>query len=114
LARNLICGMVPDTSTAMDAWRAWIQYERRYSPHTLASYERAVASFLRFIADRIEREPSLTDLGELTPADLRAYLAARSNSCGASSRAHTVSVLRNLFRFLDRRGLVSNAAVSAL
>jgi integrase/recombinase XerC len=103
-----------DLADAIGRWQSWLADERRYSPHTLAAYGRDLAAFLDFIASRTCAPPSLAVLEALAPADFRAYLVSLSNRLQASSRARVLSVLRNFFRFLARRDLAHNAALSAI
>ena len=105
----------PDLAAAAAGWRDWLAGERRASPHTLAAYTRDLTDFLAFLATHLGGAASLDDLGRLAPADFRAYLAARaSRGAAASATARAMSVLRGFFRYLDRAGLVRNAAIGAV
>jgi integrase/recombinase XerC len=105
----------PDLLAAIEAWRSWLADERRASPHTLAAYGRDLALFLDFLTGHAGGLPALGSLAELRPADIRAFLAHRAaDDVGRSSTARGLSVLRGFFRFLDRRGLVGNAALAAV
>ena len=105
----------PDLQHAIAQWQSWLGAERRASPHTLAAYGSDLVLFLDFLVEHRGDTPSLQMLGELAPADFRAFLAARAGvGIKRSSAAREMSVLRGFFRFLDRRGLVKNAALRAL
>jgi integrase/recombinase XerC len=105
----------PDLLHAIEIWHSWLTAERRASPHTIAAYGSDLALFLDFIAEHRGGTPTLADLEVLAPADFRAFLAARVNAqIKRSSSARAMSVLRGFFRFLDRRGLVTNAALAAV
>ena len=57
----------------------------------------------------------MATLADLTPADFRSWLAARIRAgLSRTSIARAMSALRNLFRFLDRTGRVSNQALAAV
>ena len=102
----------PAVVSATADWRAWLTHERRASPHTLDAYGRDIGSFLRFLSDHLGFAPGLQDLRDLTPAVFRSYLAARNGrGLSRASTARAMSTLRGFFRFLDRAGLVHNAAV---
>ena len=104
-----------DLSDAIAAWLGWLDTERRVSPHTLAAYGRDLASFLDFLVEHGGGVPGLAALNALLPADFRAWLAHRvGDAIGRSSNARALSTLRNFFRFLERRGLVKNAALLAV
>jgi len=104
-----------DLQHAIAEWLAWLRTERRASAHTVAAYGRDLALFLDFLALHCGDTPGLVMLARLVAADFRAYLAARSNArIKRSSSARALSVLRGFFRFLDRRGFGSNAALAAV
>jgi len=108
-------GAKPDLIDAIAHWLSWLADERRASPHSVAAYGHDLAGFLDFIAEHRGGLPGLSDLDALAPADFRAYLAARAGAqMMRSSSARSMSVLRGFFRFLDRRGLVRNAALAAV
>ncbi len=105
----------PDLLDGISRWQDWLAAERRVSPHTLAAYGRDLAAFLDFLVEHRGAVPSLAELGKLTPADFRAYLARRAaDDLKRSSMARAISLLRGFFRFLDRRRLVHNAALAAV
>ncbi|HEV2675755.1 MAG TPA: tyrosine recombinase XerC [Aliidongia sp.] len=104
-----------DLAHAIEGWQQQLKSERRASPHTLAAYGRDLAFFLDFARDHHGEQPSLDLLRRLKPADFRAFLAARAaRDLAKTSQARALSVLRGFFRFLDRRGLVSNPALTVL
>jgi len=105
----------PDLVPAIAAWIEQLKTERRASPHTLAAYGRDFAAFLDFLRDHHGGLPSLATLATLQPRDFRAFLAARAaQDLAKTSQARALSVLRGFFRFLDRRGLAKNDALSVL
>jgi len=104
-----------DTAEALAAWLAWLADERRLSPHTVTAYGNDAAAFLAFTTGHLGAPARLADLANLKPADFRAFLAARQrDGLGATSMARTLSSLRGLFRFLERRGLAANPAIGTL
>ena len=111
----LALNAAPDLAEALAAWRRWLEDERRLSPHSLDAYSRDLAAFLAFLTDHLGAAPGLAALSGLQPADFRAYLARRhGEGLAKSSQARGLSALKSLFRFLDRRGLAKNTALSAV
>jgi integrase/recombinase XerC len=105
----------PDLGTAIQNWRDWLAGERRASPHTLDGYARDLSSFCAFLLNHGGGEPGLAELTALTPADFRAFLAARQNDgLSRSSMARLMSTLRGFFKYLDRFDLVHNPAIGAV
>ncbi len=104
-----------DTLGAIYDWRSWIAHERRASKHTLDAYSRDLAGFLDFLTPHLGGLPDLAALDALSVADFRAFLADRVNQgISHSSLARAMSTLRSFFRFLDRNGLLHNAAIAAV
>lgn len=105
----------PAVVSAIEDWRAWLAHERRISDHTLDAYSRDLGSFLRFTAEHIGYAPGLQDLRALGPADFRGFLAHRqARGLARSSTARAMSTLRNFFKFMERQGLVENAAIGGI
>ncbi len=100
---------------AIADWREWLKSEKRVSPHTLAAYGRDLGGFVNFLAGHLGDTVNLSALGTLQPADFRAWLARRAGGgLEKSSTARALSTIRGFFRFLERRGLASNAAVGVV
>ncbi|WP_420244596.1 tyrosine recombinase XerC [Roseiterribacter gracilis] len=104
-----------DLIEARDAWRRWMQSERRLSAHTLDSYTGDVDRFLRFLAEHHGRNVALADLGNATLAEFRSWSAALArDGAAATSRARALSSVKGLFRFLDKNGTLHNAALGTM
>jgi len=104
-----------DLAAAIASWRDWLEGEKRASPHTLDGYARDLAAFLGFLGGHLGGEADLAALGALSAADFRAFLAHRGDQgLARSSLARTMSTLRGFFRFLDRRGLAHNPALTTV
>jgi integrase/recombinase XerC len=98
--------------TARQAWIAHLGAERRFAPNTLDAYGRDVATFLGFLNRHFGADVTLATIGELTPQDLRAYLAERRRP-GPSrlddrSVARALAALRSYLAFLAERWGVEN------
>ncbi|MFQ5765524.1 MAG: tyrosine recombinase XerC [Rhodospirillales bacterium] len=105
----------PAVVAAIDHWRGWLAHERRISAHTLDAYGRDLSAFLAFVAGHLGYPPGLQDLAALESQDFRSYLAERNaRRLARASTARAMSTLRNFFRYLDREGLVENAAIGAV
>ena len=59
---------------AVAAFLAWMQHDRRASPHTVAAYRGDLAGLLGFLTHHLGGEPDLAALGRLRVAELRAAL----------------------------------------
>jgi integrase/recombinase XerC len=104
-----------DLAATLPRWRDWLEIERGFSPHTISAYLGDVAAFLTFFAGHRGHPIRLRDLADADLADFRAWLARRAGAGAiAASRARAISALRNLYRWLDRAGILHNAKIGAL
>jgi integrase/recombinase XerC len=105
----------PDLLAAVHRWADWLAGEKRASRHTLDGYGRDLSAFLAFLCHHLGGEADLAALMALSPADFRAFLAARQASgLSRSSMARLMSTLRGFYGFLDRHELGHNPAINAV
>ncbi len=104
-----------DVQSAFAEWTAHLGDERRLSPLSVEAYGRDVRFFLAFLQEHLGGPPSLRDLNNLRPRDIRAFLARR-RSQGLSSRSvmRALAAARSFARFLEREGKGSASALSAI
>ncbi|MBJ7416404.1 MAG: tyrosine recombinase XerC [Niveispirillum sp.] len=104
-----------DLQDAIAGWQRWLSTEKGASPATIRAYNTDLAEFLAFMADYRERKPGLNDLGNISLMEFRAWLSARAmEGAQAVTRARGISGVRNLFKWLDRHGIVHNPHIGAL
>jgi integrase/recombinase XerC len=102
-------------SEALAAFHAYLRNERRASPRTGMAYDSCVRAYLAFLERHLGGVPSLEDLGQVTAADLRAYLASRrggDHPLSPRSVSLALSAIRGFHRFLDLRMGVANAKIA--
>jgi len=105
----------PDVAAEITRWLRYLGAERRMSVKTLESYRRDVSQFLNFLADHLGGAPGLKQLARLTPADVRAFMAARrSDGVGNRSLMRALAGTRSFASFLERNGKGKVAALSAV
>lgn len=113
------------STTARAALADWLDHlalERRASPRTVRAYGDNVLAYLNFLERHRGEALSVADLGGITAAELRAYLAFRreppssregDDREGLSPRSlsQSLSSIRAFHRYLDHRLDTPNAAI---
>ena len=109
---------LPADDEAMSCARDWAVHlatERRLADHTLTGYLRDLGDFFRFLQEHNGRRAGKAMLAGMKVPDFRAWLAARRRrGVAARSTARALSAVRNFYRFLERTGVLSNAAIGAV
>ena len=92
-----------------------MRHERRVSRHTVDGYAHDLLKFFSFAAEYVGHRPGFADLRSFGRSEFVAYLAhCKAEGLARASIARAMSTLRGFFRFLERRGLVANAAIHAV
>jgi len=107
--------VAPKVAAEIASWLTHLGAERRMSPKTVEAYRRDVLQFLAFLAEHLGGAPSLKELAALTPADVRAFMAARrADGIGSRSLMRTLAGTRAFARFLERNGKGRVGALAAV
>jgi len=105
----------PAVSAEIARWMSYLGAERRMSAKTLDAYRRDVLQLLVFLTEHLGGAPTLKILAGLTPADIRAFMAARrASGAGNRSLMRTLAGCRSFARFLERNGKGKVAALAAI
>jgi hypothetical protein len=104
-----------DMSAEFLRWSAFLGDEKRMSPKTVEAYRRDVTQFLLFMSDHLGGQPSLADFAELTPQDVRAFMASRrAKGIGGRTLMRQLAGARSFARFLERNGKGKVGALNAV
>ena len=107
--------IAPDVTVEIAGWLRFLGAERRMSGKTLEAYERDVGQFLSFVAEHLGGTPTLKHLAKLTPADVRAFMAARrADGAGNRTLMRGLAGTRSFARFLERNGKGKVGALAAI
>jgi integrase/recombinase XerC len=109
-----MAGALTSAREALSAWLEHLANERRASPRTVRAYGDGVAAYLNFLERHRGETLTLAAMGEVSAADIRAYLAHRRSGdhpLSPRSVSQALSAIRTFHRFLDRRLDTPNAAI---
>jgi integrase/recombinase XerC len=96
-------------------WLAFLRDQKRMSPKTVEAYRRDVTQFLLFMADHLGGQPSLATLAELSPQDVRAFMASRrAKGIGGRTLMRQLAGARSFARYLERNGKGKVGALNAV
>ena len=105
----------PDVKAEIGRWLGFLGAEKRMSGKTLEAYARDVGQFLGFLAEHLGGPPTLKQLAKVTPADIRAFMAARrAEGLGSRSLMRVLAGARSFARYLERNGKGKVGALAAV
>ncbi|WP_276500645.1 tyrosine-type recombinase/integrase [Terrimonas pollutisoli] len=91
-------------SAEIQSFIDYLKYEKRYSPHTIISYETDINSFFQYLGEIFGNTP----LKEITHSIIRSWLASlKEEKLTAKSINRKISTLRSFFKYHLKRGNIS-------
>lgn len=88
----------------------YLQFEKRYSRHTLISYENDLEQFFVFLAQFGALEP-----GEIKGAMVRSWLAElKGDHTSSKTITRKISTLKSFFKFLLKKGIISQSPMATI
>lgn len=101
-----------EITSGIDQFLNYIQYEKRYSPHTMISYR----TDLLQAQDFFEKEMDIRNIEEITSMAARSWMASLKNDKDDSSRTirRKISALKSFFRFHLKEGNIASTPLSSL
>jgi integrase/recombinase XerC len=105
----------PDLAARMREWQDYLNHERKVSRHTLRAYCSDLSHFITFLQDHYGKAPGLDDLSSTGLRDFRAWMSKKAmEGAGNASRARSLSGIKNFLSWLDKNGIMHNAAISVV
>jgi len=89
----------------------YIQYEKRYSPHTVSAYQSDLEQFFKFLN---HPEQTVSHPTEITYQHIRSWMVHLMEDKTARSVNRKIATLRKYFKFLLREGVITNNPASKL
>jgi integrase/recombinase XerC len=82
----------------------YLKFEKRYSVHTISSYEQDINSFFEFLEQTFGSMP----MGNISPTFIRSWLAGmKERKMTAKTINRKLSALRSFFKYHLKRGAIS-------
>jgi integrase/recombinase XerC len=102
---------IPGRASMTKEFLNYLQYEKRYSPHTLVSYKSDLDQLNNFITDQYPETP----IQEVNHAVLRDWIISLStNGLNSKSINRKLVTVRSFFKFLVRKGVLHRNPASRL
>lgn len=94
-----------------DKFFRYLQFEKRFSPHTIVSYKKDVQQFSDFLEKQYEEK----DLKAATHFYIRSWIVSLIDSkMQARSVNRKISALRSLYRFLVKEGMIETSPMKKI
>ncbi len=115
IKQETLSSCAPDLADKLQSWQEFLRVEKNMSKHTLRAYCGDVGHFVSFLAEHKGTHPSLNDLSEVSLRDFRAWMSRKAmDGAGNASRARSLSGVKNFLSWLDKQGIMHNAAISTV
>lgn len=104
-----------DLAKALAEWQQWLKVEKNVSRHTLRAYAGDLSQFVQFLSHHKARAISVADVADANLGEFRSWMSRQTmNGRANSSRARTLSGLKNFLSWMDKQGLAHNAAIKTV
>lgn len=88
----------------LDNFLEYLEFEKRYSPHTISNYQRDLNSLLNYL-----NEQKITEWQAVKPQTIRLFVANRHRKgSGGKSIGRQLSAIRSLYQYLQKHQAVTN------
>ena len=112
---NTLAICAPDLAKSLKDWLDYLQHEKQVSKHTLRAYSTDLTHFITFLNGHIGKPPCLDDVSEVGICDFRAWMSRKAmDGTGNASRARSLSGLKSFLSWLDKTGVLHNAAIMSV
>jgi len=101
----------PHQNTFVISFIEYLQFEKRYSKHTIISYQNDLEQCFQFLLSQYE----IADIKQITPSMVRTWLAElKGDEMTAKSINRKISTLKSFFKFQLRQGLVAASPMATI
>jgi integrase/recombinase XerC len=112
---DVLALLAPDLQKQVNDWQVYLKAEKNVSRHTLRAYAGDLTHFLKFLNTHLGKPPSIDDLSEAGIRDFRAWMSKKAtDGTSNASRARSLSGIKNFLGWLDKHGVMHNAAIGGI
>ncbi len=105
----------PDLAAKVGQWITWLKVEKNVSRHTQRAYISDLSQFFRFLSNHRAEALSIDNLSGASLSDFRAWMSGKAvGGAAASSRARSLSGIKNFLGWMDKQGFAHNAALAGV
>jgi integrase/recombinase XerC len=99
--------------THSESFSNFLQYEKRFSAHTVTAYRADLLQWTRFLSENLER---LTSVSEVRHSHLRSYIVFLMKKEAITPRSvhRKLSCLKTYFKWLEKQGFISENPTTKL
>ncbi len=102
---------MPETQSTIQSFLDYLKFQKRYSQHTIVSYENDLKDFFDFIDDKYDKLP----LSEVSASMVRSWLAGlKFKKIASKSINRKISTLKSFFKFQLRNETVTTTPMAAI
>ena len=93
----------------LENWITYLETEKFASQHTIRAYLTDIGHFLSFLSRHLGGKPGLADIADCDLRDFRSWLSKKAGEgAQATSRARSLSGVRNFYTWADKNGILHN------
>lgn len=105
----------PDLADRVGQWMTWLKVEKNVSRHTQRAYISDISQFFRFLSNHHGHALSVDAISAASLSDFRAWMSGKAmDGASSSSRARSLSGIKNFLGWLDKQGIAHNAALAGV
>jgi len=115
LSKETLTLCAPDLKDRLTEWQDYLQFERQLSHHTLRAYTADITHFITFLREHTGERLSLRHIADAQITDFRSWMSRKAmDGTSNTSRARSLSGIKNFLTWCDKNGILHNAAISVM
>ncbi len=92
----------------------YLQFEKRYSRHTIIAYQTDLEQFLQFLKDQYDEIPALDQINSMFVKSWLAEMKRRQEGITAKSLNRKISTLKSFFKYQLKTGILEKSPMDSI